>query len=173
MKGVELMAKYEYDESIFTEKYDKYSKLIYRTAHQYLLNVDSAEDITQEVFVKLLTNKKAFNEDEHEKAWLLRVTVNLCKNTLKSKHSNDVALNDEIKIIDNSFEDKSISKIDMKKQIEFLSPIQRTVIYLYYYERYSIKEISKITQINQNTVKSHLKRAKENLKNNIEREHNI
>lgn len=167
------MAKYKYDESIFTEKYDKYSKLIYRTAYQYLLNIDAAEDITQEVFVKLLICNKAFNEDEHEKAWLLRVTINLCKNALKSKHSNNITLNDEIKIADNSFEEDSISKIDMKKQIENLSPIQRTVIYLYYYECFSIKEISKITQINQNTVKSHLKRAKENLKFSIEKEHNI
>lgn len=173
MKGVDEIMSYEYDESIFNEKYEKYSKMIFRTAYQYLLNVDSAEDITQEAFVRLLTSNKVFNEEEHEKAWILRVTINLCKNALKSKHSNNVALNDEIEIADNSFEDNLISKIDMKKQIECLSPAQRTVIYLYYYERFSIKEIAKITQINQNTVKSHLKRAKENLKINIEKERTI
>lgn len=163
----------QFNEADFDEKYDKYSKLIYRTAYHYLLNIDSAEDITQEVFVKLLTSNKNFNEEEHEKAWLLRVTINLCKNVLKSKSNKNLSINDEIQIVDNSFEDNSISKIDMKRQIENLLPMQRTVIYLRYFEGLSIREISKITKINQNTVKSHIKRAKTNLKNNIEKEHNI
>lgn len=163
----------QFNEADFDEKYDKYSKLIYRTAYHYLLNIDSAEDITQEVFVKLLTSNKNFNEEEHEKAWLLRVTINLCKNVLKSKSNKNLSINDEIQIVDNSFEDNSISKIDMKRQIENLLPMQRTVIYLRYFEGLSIREISKITKISQNTVKSHIKRAKTNLKNNIEKEHNI
>lgn len=167
------MPRKTFEEIEFDEKYDKYSQLIYRTAYHYLLNVDSAEDITQEVFVKLLTNSKTFNDEEHEKAWLLRVTINLCKNVLKSKSNSNIEINDEIQIIDNSFEEKSINKIDMKKQIEGLSPIQRTVIYLHYYEGFSISEIARITRINQNTIKSHLKRAKTTLKNNIEKEHNI
>lgn len=160
-------------ETEFNEKYDKYCRLIYRTAYQYLFNIDLAEDVVQEAFVKLFTNKKSFNEDEHEKAWLLRVTINLCKNVLKSKTYHCLELKNEAEIFENSFEERSDTKIDIMNQLKKLSAEQRIAVYLYYYERFSIKEISKAMKIKENTVKSHLKRAKQNLRMNLERERNL
>lgn len=157
-------------ETEFNEKYDKYCQIVFRTAYQYLFNIDMAEDVTQEAFVKLFTNKKSFNDDEHEKAWLLRVTINLCKNVLKSKTYHNVELNSKSEIFEDSFEENSNTKIDIMNQLKKLSAEQRTAIYLYYFERFNIKEISKIMKIKENTVKSHLKRAKQNLRINIERE---
>lgn len=160
-----------YNEAEFNEKYDKYCKIVYRTAYQYLFNIDMAEDVVQDAFVKLFINKKCFNDSEHEKAWLLRVTINLCKNVLKSKTYHSLELNNESEIFENSFEDKSNFKIDIMNQLKKINAQQRTAIYLYYFEGFSIKEISKIMKIKENTVKSHLKRAKQKLRINIEKEH--
>ena len=164
------MEKYVYNETEFNEKYDTYCDIVYRTAYQYLFNVEFAEDVTQEAFVKLLTCSKHFNDDEHEKAWLLRVTINLCKNILKSKSYQNLELKNEITVYENTFEENSDNKMDISSYLKRLSAEQRTAIYLYYFERLKIKEISKVMKMKENTVKSYLKRAKQNLKITIERE---
>ena len=73
------MKSYELTEEMFNKKYDKYSALIYRLAFQYTLNKATAEDITQDVFIKLFVNNKRFANDEHEKAWIIRVTIIIAK----------------------------------------------------------------------------------------------
>ena len=70
-------------EKQYREIVEKYSDMIYRIAYQRVLNQYDAEDIVQEVFVKLLCNKNYFRDGEHVKAWLIRVTVNLCVNYKK------------------------------------------------------------------------------------------
>lgn len=157
------MKSYELTEEMFNKKYDKYSALIYRLAFQYTLNKATAEDITQDVFIKLFVNNKRFANDEHEKAWIIRVTINHCKNILKSKNNNHLQLLDT-EHIDEHFENRSIEKIDIQQSIKDLSQNERTIILLYYYEDLTTKQISKYLKMNENTVKSHLKRAKIKLK---------
>lgn len=162
------MKNYELTEEMFNKKYDKYSALVYRLAFQYTLNKATAEDITQDVFIKLFVNNKRFANDEHEKAWIIRVTINHCKNVLQSKNNNNLQLLDT-EHIDEHFENRSIEKIDIQQSIKDLSQNERTIILLYYYEDLTTKQISKYLKMNENTVKSHLKRAKIKLKNNLER----
>lgn len=162
------MKSYELTEEMFNKKYDKYSALIYRLAFQYTLNKATAEDITQDVFIKLFVNNKRFANDEHEKAWIIRVTINHCKNILQSKNNSHLQLLDT-EHIDEHFENRSIEKIDIQQSIKDLSQNERTIILLYYYEDLTRKQISKYLKMNENTVKSHLKRAKIKLKNNLER----
>lgn len=162
------LKSYELTEEMFNKKYDKYSELIYRLAFQYTLNKATAEDITQDVFIKLFVNNKRFANDEHEKAWIIRVTINHCKNILQSKNNNHLQLLDT-EHIDEHFENRSIEKIDIQQSIKDLSQNERTIILLYYYEDLTTKQISKYLKMNENTVKSHLKRAKIKLKNNLER----
>ena len=164
------MNRFLYDEAKFNEKYDQYYKLVYRTAYQYLFSAEAAEDALQEAFVKLLTHKKSFNEEEHEKAWLLRVTVNICKNMLKSKANHHSELNESLRESGTDFEEISDAKIDMENELKNLTPVQRTAVFLFYFEDYSTKEISKILKMNENTVKSHLRRGRERLKNGISKE---
>ena len=170
MKGVVKVGKCSFNEAEFNEKYDKYCNLIYRTAYQYIFNAQIAEDVTQEVFVKLLTCDKHFQNDEHEKAWLLRVAINLCKNILKSKAYQGLELKNETIPFENTFEENSDNKIAITSYLKRLNSEQRTAIFLYYFEGFSIKEIAKIMKTKENTVKSHLKRAKRNLRITIEKE---
>ena len=137
-----------------------------------MMDKDSAEDILQEVFIKLFTNKKPFNDAEHEKAWLMRVTINLCKNQLSSKASGETELNEEIAENSEAFESNSEQRLDIERILRKLSPEQRGCIYLYYYEGYKIREISEMLVMNINTVKSVLKRARQTLKINLDKENN-
>ncbi len=159
-----------FNEDIFNEKYNKYSAAVYKTAYQYLLDVHLAQDITQDVFIKLFTAKRVFHDSEHEKNWLLRVTINMCKNVLRSKAYHNLQLNDNIELYDNSFEKKSEDGLDMFAELKKLSPRQRTAVYLYYYEGYAVKDISALMGEKENTVKSHLSRARQKLKSMIEKE---
>lgn len=162
------LTNYELNDDIFNEKYEKYSTLIYRLAFQYTLNKSLAEDITQDVFLKLFTNNKSFQSSEHEKAWIIRVTINHCKNTLKSKNNNCLQLS-ETECADEHFENEIIDKLDIQQSIKSLNPSERTILLLYFYEDMTTNQISKYLKMNENTVKSHLKRAKEKIKNKLER----
>ena len=79
------MSIIEFDNQRFDDLYQKYADIVFRTAYNFLLNKDDAEDIVQEVFIKYFISNKTFNDDNHEKAWILTVTANLSKNVLRSK----------------------------------------------------------------------------------------
>lgn len=165
-----LLSVISFDEKRFYDVYKKYAALIYRVSYNVVCNKDDAEDIVQEVFIEYFTQNKTFNDEEHEKAWILRVTKNICKNTLRSKSRKNIPFDESIKINDDRFEDFSNSKIDLKNTLSELTPNQRMAIYLFYYEQFTIKEIAKIMRLNENTVKSHLSRAKGQLRIELEKE---
>lgn len=136
---------------------EKYSNMVIRIAFQNLKSMADAEDIAQEVFLKLLTCSPVFESDTHEKAWVIRVTVNLCRDFLKSAwFKRRTALNESI-----PHKDKNTEVLDavMRLPVKF-----RNVIYLHYYEDMSIAEIADILRQKENTVSSWLHRARKQLK---------
>lgn len=153
-------------EDIFREKYEKYSKLLFRIAVIQLGSTQDAEDVLQNVFMKLLYNAPKFKDDEHEKAWLIRVLQNQCKNILKSRaRKNTCELNHEI-VSDEKTDNTAALDISMK--IKALPPDYKTAIFLYYYEDLTMDEISKILKISKSAVKMRLKRGRERLKSELE-----
>ena len=140
---------------------EKHSNMVLQIAYQNTFNIQDAEDITQEVFIKLMSNILKLESEEHVKAWLIKVTINLCKDYRKSFWKRNVSeLNEDVEYFDK--EDNDIL-IEIRK----LKPIHRNIIYLYYYQGYKINEISEILNMNQNTVSSYLTRARSELKNYI------
>ena len=164
------MSIIEFDNQRFDDLYQKYAVIVFRTAYNFLLNKDDAEDIVQEVFIKYFISNKTFNDDNHEKAWILTVTANLSKNVLRSKSRQNLELDDTIKIVDNKFEKATTNHLDLEEAMKKLTANQRLVIYLFYYEQIPIKNIAKIMKSNENTVKSHLLRAKSKMKTYLEKE---
>ena len=141
---------------------EKYSNMIYRLALVRTRTKENSEDVYQEVFLRLARKMPTFESEEHEKAWLIRVTINCSKNLLNSKFlKNTAELKEEI-----VFETKE--RHDIYYAVQELPLKYRTVVHLHYYENYKINEISKILGIKENTVKSHLARAREKLKNAME-----
>lgn len=146
----------------FEEKYDTYGAMVYRLAMVYLGRHADAEDVTQEAFVKLLCRAPAFADGEHEKRWLLRVTVNLCKDQLKGFwRKRATALEQDYPIDDpDTFE---VADAVVRLPEQYKAPI-----HLHYYEGYSVAEIAEILKLGQSAVKMRLKRGRELLKLEME-----
>lgn len=124
-----------------------------------LQNYADAEDCFQNTFLKLYRKSPDFKNENHLKAWLLRVAINECKNTIRDNHKH-LSLDSALQIPAPSAEgDADLSWALMK-----LEPEYREVIYLYYVERMKVKEIARILEKNPNTVKSLLHRGREKLK---------
>lgn len=153
-------------DDLFREKYKRYSKLLFRIAFLHLGNTHDAEDVLQNVFIKLIYNAPTFKDDEHEKAWLIRVTQNHGKNVLKSSsHKTNCELNEEI-AADNCAD--LLKAIDISIKIKALPANYKTAIFLYYYEDLTVEEVSKILHISRSAVKMRLKRGRELLKSELE-----
>ncbi len=135
-----------------------YHGAVYRLALSYTKNIADAEDITQEAFLRLYKYDGIFAADENCKAWLIRVTVNLSKNLLKSCwFTRREELNENIPCKDN--EDRGVFDCVMA-----LPPKYRVVIHLYYYEGYSVKEIAGMLGVTASNVTTKLARGRKKLK---------
>ena len=160
VKGVKMLNIQT--EKQYREIVEKYSDMIYRIAYQRVLNQYDAEDIVQEVFVKLLCNKNYFRDGENVKAWLIRVTVNLCVNYKKKLARQKTISASQLEI---PFTEP---EREILEELYLLSDEDRIILYLYYYEEYKIREIAKILRQKQNTINSKLTRARNKLKKIME-----
>ena len=137
---------------------------LFRAAVAITGNKAEAEDIVQEVFVKLIEKQPRFESTEHETAWLIRVTVNLCKNRIRSHWwKKRLPLLDIYPTHDS--EEAGVIQTVLSLPVKY-----RTVIYLFYYEGYSAKEIADITEQRESAVRQQLTRARRMLKNFLEGE---
>ncbi len=144
-------------------RYDLYKTMLFRIAISYLGNRHDCEDILQEAFIRLCYKAPAFPSTEDEKRWIIRVTVNLCKNHIKSFwNRKKINMNELIEYVHEP-EDR-----ELMKEVFRLPAIYRTVIYLYYVEGYKISGIANILNLSESTVKMRLKRGRERLKLEME-----
>jgi RNA polymerase sigma-70 factor (ECF subfamily) len=141
-----------------------YSDMVYRQAFSYTRNKADSDDIFQEVFLRYIKNTTEFKEEEHRKAWLLRVTINCCKKMRASAWKNKIVpLEDNI--IFESEEENSLHYELMKLPVKY-----RTVIHLFYYENYSVEEIGNILKQKPSAVRMTLTRARRKLKEILKEE---
>lgn len=138
---------------------EKYSDMVRRICFIYLNNSTDVDDVFQDVFLKLLQNKSQFESSEHEKAWLIRVTINKCKDILKSFWRKKIDLTENMEVQSKfNFEDKAEN--ELFNVVLSLPDKYKDVIYLYYYEEYTVPEIAKLLKKKENTIYSHLHRAR-------------
>ena len=145
-----------------TEIYDKYSNAVYRMAFAYCKNKADAEDIMQEVFIRRFSADIVFEDEAKEKSWLLKVTVNKCRDMFRSlryKYSLTSIPLEEADIIYETQEESDVYHAVMSLPNKY-----RTVIHLFYYEEYTIKEISAITGDKETAIQTQLYRARKKLK---------
>lgn len=142
---------------------DTYSKMIVRLAFTYTKSLCDAEDIAQDVFVSLIEKNKTFENSEHEKAWLIRVTVNKSKNFVKSSWVKKTVPIDEA--MTKTSEEKSD---DILEEVLKMPEKYRTVIHLFYYEGYQINEIAEILGKSMGTIGTWLSRGRKILKERLE-----
>ena len=151
-------------EKEFEEKYNRYGNMLYKIAFLYLSNASDAEDVLQEVFTRYFFNKKHFNNTEHEKAWLIRITQNRCLDVLKKSERKNISI-DQINITATNEKDM---REDVLRCILALPPKYKTAIILFYYSNFTVEEISTILKISRSAVKKRLQRGREMLRLELE-----
>jgi RNA polymerase sigma-70 factor, ECF subfamily len=152
---------------------DEYGEEIKRLVFTYTKNWQQAEDITQEIFISVFNNLNDFREQSTVKTWIYRIAINKCKDYVRSWHYTKTLLTNTFYQISNGLSpEEEFIQAERKEQISKLIlqlPIKyREVIILYYFKEFSLEEISTTLEINLNTVKSRLRRAKKSLESNIE-----
>ena len=145
---------------------ERYQQNLYAAAFNVCKNQMDAEDIVQEAFLQYYTSKKEFDDEQHIRAWLIRVVINKAKNcNLTFWRRNKCSLDDYIETL--VFETPA-SK-ELFEEVMKLPEKYRIVIHLFYYEDYSIKEIAQSLEMPENTVKTNLKRGRQALKEFLEK----
>lgn len=149
--------------------FQKYHGKCYRAAFALVKNHADAEDIAQEVLIRVILYTPQFASEEHEKAWMLRTAINLSKDLLKSKWHNALVAIETVDEAEKSY--FQIPDVEMDDTLWLVLELPerfRDCLYLFYYEDYSIREIAAILEEPENTVKSNLKRGREALKRKLQ-----
>ena len=142
----------------------RHENKLFRTAIAIMGGKADAEDIVQDVFIKLFEKNPGFESPEHEAAWLIRVTVNLCKSRLRSSWWKKT-----VPLLE-SYPAETGRQQSIMQTVLSLPSKYRIVIHLFYYEGYSTKEIADITTQKESAVRQQLTRARRMLKDFLEGE---
>ena len=167
-------------EDLIDEIMNKYGQEVLQLVYSYVNNKEVAEDLTQDIFVKCYKSLHTYKGNSNLKTWLWRIAINHCKDYLKSWYNKKVIVTEddftymesqkesvEQTVIQNA-EDRELASAVMNLPIKY-----REVIYLFYYEELSIKEIAIVIDVKENTIKTRMKKAKELLKKGLEEESNV
>ena len=146
------------------EVIERYSDMVYRMAFSLLKNRYDAEDVHQDVFVRYLKKRPKFENSQHEKAWFLRVTVNLCRNFWKTAWRQKVISLGEEELDSQSVLVAEEAEDEIIGIVKKLPQKYRIVIHLFYYEELSAEEIAKVLGMKPSTVRTQLTRARAKLK---------
>ena len=143
------------------QAYEKYADMLYRLALSHLKNPHDAEDTVQDVFIKYMNHFLILKDEEHERAWLIRTTVNRCYDLLKYNSKRNHMDLDEINEI--AAEEKELHT-EIFQILEKLPAKNKTVIILHYLEGFSIEEIARMLHLSTSAVKMRLSRGREQMK---------
>lgn len=146
----------------------KYSDILYKVCIVILCNEHDVQDAIQDTFCRYLEKKPEFRDEEHEKAWLIRVATNICRDMIRFRIRHPKVSIDEVENTLAAPEDKEI----LRELLE-LPVRQKTVLYLHYVEGYQIKEIADILGITESAVKTRLLRGRKQMRDAVRMEGGI
>lgn len=180
------MTKAAADDQSLQLKIDEYGNMLFKLSFLRLQNVQDAEDVVQEVFYRYLKRGEPFESQEHEKAWLIRVTLNACRKFWRSAGKRtQVNLEEEIPELsdgdrvcpaDSGPEEVTVRKEEQRRILNAVMSLPakyRDVIHLFYYEEIPVKEIARITGRGESTVTSQLTRGRGLLKKMLKEEYDF
>ena len=147
----------------FTYIAQRYMDTVFRLAFSYMKSSSDADDITQNVLLKLYRYEGDFQSESHLKHWLIRVTINECKSAFRSRWRRHEDIEDYV----NSLTMPTQEHSDLLDAVMALPQKYRTAIYLFYYEGYTTAEIAGLEDIPEATVRTHLARGRERLKKTL------
>jgi len=148
---------------------EQYGQEVYKIAYFYMKETQLAEDVFQEVFYKVIKNYHKFNHQSSEKTWLIRITINTCKDMLRTSWIKRVTTFGVWQDSEHEYEkpydiEKKETNKELYELIQQLPQKYKEILLLFYYKDLTYEEISEILQIPEGTVRSRLSRAREKLK---------
>lgn len=143
---------------------EKYSNMLFRISYCILCNRQDAEDALQDTFFKYITKAPEFKDDEHEKAWLIKVITNISKNMLVTRLKRKTVDIEELKHIGVNDTDSGVFSAVMELPVKY-----KMVMTLYYIEGYTSAQISDMLSISEAAVRKRLQKGRELLKLEMER----
>ena len=149
----------------FEEVMERYSDLIYRVAYANVKIKADADDVFQEVWCRYYQKNRTYDSEEHRRNWLINVTLKCCKKIYSSVRYRRTVLTDDVSLLESKLPKKDF---EIYYAVINLPQKYRIPIYLYYYEGFSVNEISHMTNTNASTVRSQMKRGREKLKEILE-----
>lgn len=149
------------DQALFDRVYETYGPSLYRFCLLQMKNPADAEDVLQDVFVKRLYQAPRFKSPEHERSWLYRVALNLCRDQWRRSRRSALPLEAAAGV---SLPPAELSLLD---QVSNLPEKQRTVLHLHYYQGYNLQEIARLLGVTVPAVKMRLKRGREALRKEL------
>ena len=160
-----MYQEFMHEDSI-RESIERYTDMVYRLAFSMVKNRYDADDIHQEVFIQYISHYSSLEYEEHKKAWLIRVTVNTCKNWWKSAWQRKVCgMLEHHEVVE---QEESIlqweERYPVMELVRNLPQKYKAVIHLFYYEEMSIKEIAEVLELKESNVRARLTRARQKLK---------
>lgn len=179
-RGARMAVSRAVEMELLQEKINSYSDMLYRIAFLQLRNNQDAEDVVQETFYQYIKNRKEFESEEHEKAWLIKVTLNGCRKVWRSawyRHTEAMPeweLSADEVDADSDMEQEILQKERNREVMEAVLKLPRKyreVIHLFYFQQMSVKEICLVTERKESTVTSQLTRGRELLRKNLKEEY--
>ena len=149
----------------FQKAVELFTPSLYRLAYSYCGSYADAEDVVQEVFLKYLQKPPSCDSEQKLRAWLMTVTVNKCKDLLRTRRRQNPPEPEPVAAVSND------DKLDIHSALQKLSPTNRIVVYLYYYEELSTQEIAQTLHLTGSAVRSRLYQARKQLKGLLGDEH--
>jgi len=150
-------------ESLAGRLISDYGSGLLRLALHYLHTLPDAEDAVQEVLLKRMLARRGFPDQEAEKAWMIRVMINYCKDQLKAARRTDLPLSEDL-TAGMATMPAAMPDTDVWEAVRALPERYRAVVYLHYYEGYTLNEIARIMKRSANTVQTWHQRAKERMR---------
>ena len=147
------------------EVFFAYGNMLYRVAFVMMKNAFDAEDIVQDALIKYMECRKRFDTEEYRKAWLIRVTINLCKNRLRFYHNHPKISVEQLSRYSETREDT-----ELMDSLLLLPEKYREILLLHYIEGYQGKEIAKMLTLSEATVRKRLERGRKKLGELLEKE---
>lgn len=173
MNEAELILKCQQgDQSAFRELVEKYQDSVINTCYRFLMNREEAEEVAQEIFLKVYLSFGSYQPKTKLSTWLFKIVVNSCLNKLRDKKkSSTFQLEENLSASPEDQPDRSLEKEELKRlvrdAINSLPENQRAVIMLNKYEGFSYQDVAKILDCSVSAVESRLFRAKESLKKKL------
>ncbi len=146
-----------------------YADMVYRLACLNTNNKETAEDVFQTVFLKLVSHQNSIISEEHLKAWLIRVTINQCKSVATTAWNRKRASYEDAMLMEEPEEAEDFS--DVYEAVKELPDKYREVIHLFYYEQLAVKDIAAILDTKEATVKTWLSRGRKLLGEKLKEEY--